>query len=263
MVPYKEELTQRTQRSQRRQDNGSSGSPRILHVRRQPRNRAAADVVAAGDLPQRFLAMVAALDRLALLVRCQLRLWAELDATSHSPRLALACPRTDESPLELDKLARRPRPLLSLLGNDTSIARDVLPGAHPCRTPHSQAPLRRPARRRPSARRRRPPANAAATRTSAWHRAAARAPAAAARAERRRSATNCAAACTAGAAPARGPRTCTRPRRRRGQWRSDRTARRAWRRDAAAGGSPCTRRQPRGGRRHPGGRDQPGGAAGG
>jgi hypothetical protein len=43
----------------------------------QSRNRAVADVVAAGDLPQRLLAPVAARDRLVLLVWCQLWFWGQ------------------------------------------------------------------------------------------------------------------------------------------------------------------------------------------
>src|ERR1700687_3205211 len=45
--------------------------------RRQPRNRAGADIVAAGNLPDRLALLVAAANRFALLVRRELRLAAE------------------------------------------------------------------------------------------------------------------------------------------------------------------------------------------
>ena len=50
------------------------------------RNGAVTDVVAAGDVGQCFLAAVAAVDRLALLVRRQLRLTSQLHTTGHSAR---------------------------------------------------------------------------------------------------------------------------------------------------------------------------------
>jgi len=49
-----------------------------------------ADIVAAGNLAHRLTVMVAASDRLALLVLGQFRLAPELDAASLGPRTPLA-----------------------------------------------------------------------------------------------------------------------------------------------------------------------------
>jgi hypothetical protein len=54
----------------------------------QPRNRAVADIVTARDVA-RSVARIAALDRLSLLVRRELRLAAELDAVGHRARPSL------------------------------------------------------------------------------------------------------------------------------------------------------------------------------
>ena len=65
-----------------------------------------AHVVAGGDLAQRFVATVAALDRLALLVRGELRLAAQLHAARHGARPAFAGARADQLALELGQAAQ-------------------------------------------------------------------------------------------------------------------------------------------------------------
>ncbi len=70
-------------------------------IRGQPRNRAVADVVTAGDLAQWLAVEVASADRLALLVFGQFRFAAELDAARFSAVASFTGARADQIPLEL------------------------------------------------------------------------------------------------------------------------------------------------------------------
>jgi Tn3 transposase DDE domain len=67
----------------------------------QPRNRRCADVVAAADLDKRFLAPVAALDRLALLVRGELGRSAHFLPPRYGAHSAFARPRADKIAFKL------------------------------------------------------------------------------------------------------------------------------------------------------------------
>ena len=78
-------------------ESGASAIDGPRPSRRQPRNRPPADVVAPADLGQRFPATLPALDRLALLVRGELRLASELHAVRHGARAALAGARGSTS----------------------------------------------------------------------------------------------------------------------------------------------------------------------
>jgi hypothetical protein len=71
---------------------------------RQPRNRARADVVAAADVVKRF-ALVAALDRLALLVIGELERSAHSLPARHGSRSAFAGARADQVAFKLCQAA--------------------------------------------------------------------------------------------------------------------------------------------------------------
>ena len=75
-------------------------------LRHEPRNRRRADIVAAPDFGKRFLAPVAALDRLFLLVRGKLRRSAHSLPARHGSRPAFPGPGADKVALELCKPAQ-------------------------------------------------------------------------------------------------------------------------------------------------------------
>jgi hypothetical protein len=70
----------------------------------QSRNRRRADVVAAGDVGKR-LALIPALDRLALLVVSEFERSAHFLSARHGPRSAFASARADQIALELGQPA--------------------------------------------------------------------------------------------------------------------------------------------------------------
>ena len=71
----------------------------------EPRNRAVADIVGAGDLAQWLAVLVAAPNRLALLVFGQFRFAAELDAARLGALVSFAGAGAEQIPLELGQPA--------------------------------------------------------------------------------------------------------------------------------------------------------------